>query len=80
MTPQERIKNIENLETQIFNTGIVQDIEYKEPYIIVYFSEYLDGLQGIRMAFNHNKGLALKTILDRILELQAKDSMFKEVL
>jgi len=76
-TPSEYIEIIEKAEKGIYETGFVRNIEYKSGYIIVYFSEKIDGVEEIRMAIGVNRGKSLNIILERINELLDKSSLMK---
>lgn len=80
MNPQENINRIKSLENDLYNTGIVFDIEYKPNYIVLHFSEPLDGLEGMRIMYSctKTKYIAIETLLTRVRELQSKTSFFED--
>lgn len=68
MTIQQNLKTIDKLEGELFNTGVVYGIHQEKNYIIVEFSESINGLDGLRLE-SKNKIRALKQALKKIEKL-----------
>ena len=67
----------ETAENDIYATGIVCDIEYDGRYIVIYFSEMVDGINGILINKVVNRGKSLKKALDKINDLLEKTSLME---
>lgn len=73
---QKHIQKIEELKSNIFNTGVVFDIKEERLHYIVVFSESLQGLSGIQVSKSAGKAAGLNQALNKIRTMLNDESLF----